>query len=513
MAQTTSPMAVILTPAYDHDDYQSAESLGLQYVTAALEREGVLVEVLDECRCPLDAEVLKKIESTLLVGIGILFTRQIPDAVIIAEEIRSRFPRVHITVGGQGISFLWGKILRHCDAIDSACVFESDETIVDLWRQIFVGSTADCVTGIYHRQGSRIHFNGYREPPSPDRLPHPYRSPRSVYPDHHTTICSSRGCVAHCSYCQSGNYGNRYHKSGRWRCRSPRDVVDEIAVLSERLGIRSVSFVDDDFLGGDARGRERALEIAALMHASGMNVTFSIGCRADEITFDLLNELKRAGLRHVLIGVESGNPSDIELYAKRIDRERAKESLRTLRVLEINVSIGFIMFHPESTLDNISTNIDFLDENDLPTYRAMTNRLEMYPGSPLIDYFSRRKTSFREISFRLYYDFKHPDVSVAYESMRNLLRPFRSMERRIEELSFLSDTHGATCAELSTLVRQVTEAKNTALVDCAWICLEYAGSPDDKPGRLTGLVNDRINTLQYSFRNELGNNLSDELLH
>jgi len=49
--------AVLLAPAYDHDEYLAAESLGLRAIAAVLDRVGVEVHVFDECPVPPPEEV------------------------------------------------------------------------------------------------------------------------------------------------------------------------------------------------------------------------------------------------------------------------------------------------------------------------------------------------------------------------------------------------------------------------------------------------------------------------
>jgi len=505
MAPATPPTAIFLAPAYDHGEYLSGESLGLRSVAAALDRAGVPVNVVDECRVPLGTGLSERLATALLVGIGVQFTRQIPDAEELAREIRSRWSRPHITVGGQGSSFLWERILHHCDAIDSVCAFESDVTVVELWSRLAGGGDLSSVTGIFHRARGRIRFHGFREPVEDlDLLPLPHRPPDTSHADHHATISSSRGCAAHCSYCQSGNYGNRYHRAARWRCRSPRRVVEELVFLVNEFDVSAVSFVDDDFLGGDARGRRRAFEIARLLRGADVGLSFSIECRADEVEPDVLGELKRAGLRRVLIGVESGNASDIALYGKGLVPGRVRTALRVLRDLELDFSVGFIMFHPESTPTEVSTNIDFLRENGLGTHRSVTNRLEMYPGSPLVRYFERRGIRFHEESFRLYYEFKDPTVSIAHRLMKELLAPFTELERQIDDLRFAEITRRTVGSRPPVHLENIAAMTSDALLDSARMCLEFARSSTEDESRLANDLNTGIESVRYSLRKELG---------
>src|SRR5262249_41830876 len=112
--------------------------------------------------------------------------------------------------------------------------------------------------------------------------------------------------------------------------------------------MRSALSIDDDFLGGDGRGRVRAQTFARLLKEFRLGMTFSIECRVDEIDGEILATLHDVGLRHVLIGIESANLVDDRLYAKRVALAQIETAIETLRGIGIDFSASFIMFHPLS---------------------------------------------------------------------------------------------------------------------------------------------------------------------
>lgn len=466
-----APTAVLLAPAYDHDEYRSAESLGLRAIAAALVRAGAEVHVVDECPPAPDTRLLRRVEAATLVGLGALFTRQVPDALSLARGVRT-LTRAHITMGGQGVSFLWRRILADCAALDSVCLYEADETIVELWNVVRAGGVPADIAGLCSRRDDP------GRPPRPrppvldlDRLPFPFRRAGSgAYRDGHATIHTSRGCAAHCSFCQSGNYGNRYHGLALWRARSPERVVDEIVELRERHGVRAVSVVDDDFLGGDGRGVRRARAFAAALRLRAPDVRFSIECRIDEIEPEIMTELRDAGLRHVLVGVESANATDSRLFAKKTSNAQAVAAIELLRELGIETSIGFIMFHPLSNPVDLRTNIVFLRDHGICAYRRIANRLELYPGAPLLSYFRRRGVVFREDDYRLYYDFADKRVKLFYSLVRRVLAPFAALERQRARAAFAvanaADNADQACAkELGRIAADISTSEANFALD------------------------------------------------
>ncbi|MFV2018409.1 B12-binding domain-containing radical SAM protein [Micromonospora sp. LOL_023] len=290
-------------------------------------------------------------------------------------------------------------------------------------------------------------------------------------------MSTSRGCAAHCSFCQSGNYGNRYHSLPRWRHRSAENIVRELVQLNN-MGITAVSIVDDDFLGGDGRGVDRARIFIALLRASRLDIRFSIECRVDELDEELLTDLRQVGLRHVLIGVEAANDSDIRLFAKRTTNSQVRHAVALLRELRIDFSVGFIMFHPLSTVSGLEQNLNFLHDLRIGTYSRVTNRLELHPGAPLTNHYRRHGIVFYEENYRFYYQFSDPQVATAYAMFRELLRPFVTAETAGYQARFTAATAFDPADEkmVERQLGRLSERTSTALVEAAIECLQHAVS-------------------------------------
>ncbi|MER7165316.1 radical SAM protein [Micromonospora sp. NPDC000207] len=475
MVNRTSPYALLLAPAYDHDVYRSAESLGLRAVAAVLRRLGAEVHVFDECAVP-PPEVVRGLAShATLIGLGVLFTRQTPDAMDLARRLRLDAPKAHFTIGGQGLQFLWEEVMRDCAEIDSACMNEGDETIAELWDRLARGQGDHGIKGLCTRLDGKVVSAGPRPPVAAlDDLPYAYRDPSpTAYRDGHATVSTSRGCAAHCTFCQSGNYGNRYHRLPRWRQRSARSVIGEVVRLHDGHGVDAVSFVDDDFLGGAGQGRDRAVEFADRLAGLPFRITFSIECRVDEIDGPLLERLRGVGLRHVLIGIESATESDIRIFAKRTTTEQVETAVALLRRLNIDFSTGFIMFQPLSTLAGITDNLAFLARNRLTSYSRLTNRLELYPGALLLRYFERHGVRMQTEKYRVYYEFTDPLVSRLYAAMRQVLAPFAEVEAACDTAKFRAARghDEASFEHLATLRDRSDEIAN-CLIDYARRCLD-----------------------------------------
>ncbi|GAA0963081.1 hypothetical protein GCM10009550_58090 [Actinocorallia libanotica] len=467
--KTRTGRALLLSPAFDKTEYLAAESLGLRSLAAVLRERGADVRLFEECPVPLPREVAEFASDCQVVGVGVLFTRQIPEALELIRKVRSIVPDAHLVIGGQGLEFLWERVLDECPELDSACMHEGDVTLGELWDRVVTGGDLLRIPGLCVRDRGKVALGRVRPPVEDlDSLPFPWREPDPLhYRDGHATAATSRGCAAYCTFCQSGNYGNRYHRLPRWRARSAESVVAEISELVAGHGIRAVSFVDDDFLGGDGRGRDRALRFAELLAAQPYEITFSVECRINELDEEILTVLQAVGLRHLLIGVESANERDLALFAKRTTPEEAEAAIALLRRVGIDFSLGFIMFQPLSDTDGLRVNLEFLRRNRVGSHRRVANRLEVYPGSPLLSYFQRRGVRFREEKYRLYYEFADPVVAKLYGIYRRGLLPFAGVEDSCLRALFREETRGVPDAARVRGLKSLKDDIAAALVGLA----------------------------------------------
>jgi len=173
------------------------------------------------------------------------------------------------------------------------------------------------------------------------------------------SLLRSRGCPYSCSFCDTPGF-TRLAQGPAWRVRSAEGVADEIQQLVEEYGVNHVQFWDDNFMGTGSRGKEEAQKLAEELVSRGIKVTFSIACRVDGVDEVTIAILRRAGLQKVFLGVESGIERALETFHKRVTLEDSRRALKILEDQEIEVTVGFIMFDPYLTLEELTENVEFL---------------------------------------------------------------------------------------------------------------------------------------------------------
>jgi len=98
----------------------------------------------------------------------------------------------------------------------------------------------------------------------------------------------------------------------------------------------------------------------------------------------LFRRLKDLGLLRVYIGIESGCPASLQLFAKGTSPAGNARALAILHDLGIVADFRSLIFHPWSTLDMLETELRFLEEV-LPSVSTCFafHEVEAYPGTPL----------------------------------------------------------------------------------------------------------------------------------
>ncbi len=262
-------------------------------------------------------------------------------------------------------TFAFRQILAGFGALDAVALGEPELTFAALAKSIAGGrGSLNKIPGLSVRSGGKIFTSS---PPrvarDPDTLPFPFRT-AALWRLPEVNLLGSRGCYGRCTFCHINSFfGGAPRSPSPWRGRSPENIVMEIDALIAEKGKRDFYFTDPNFFGPGAGGQQRALRLAGMLEER--DIRFGIEARANDIRDESIGALARAGLRHILVGLESGSGRSLLRMGKMTTVQDNEEALRTLRRHGIEPNVGFIMFEPDSTLEDIETNFRFLKRNRL----------------------------------------------------------------------------------------------------------------------------------------------------
>lgn len=212
---------------------------------------------------------------------------------------------------------------------------------------------------------------------------------------------ASRGCPWNkCSFCVL----NWKYAGTQWRPFSINKIINEIIDLSS-MGAKTIYFTDEEFIAGR---KERLFTLISYIqqeknkNAINPDVEFvastSVQAISGKYEIDkesikvLLKKMKKVGFRSFFLGIESGSNSQLKRFNKGTTVSEIESTLRLLRELNIEVDVGYILFDPFLTIDELKDSLSFLKRNGLEKHISrFAKRLRLVPFTPFCHYKNLKK--------------------------------------------------------------------------------------------------------------------------
>jgi hypothetical protein len=308
-------------------------------------------------------------------------------------------------------------LLKYAPQLDFVLAGEFEETLAELLQGLRAKNTVTSLPGIVLRDEpfvARPLIVDLARLPIPDDV-----GANCSY--NSLNIAASRGCHGECSFC----FIHRFYGCSRRRVRPVASLEQELETRLARRSIESLYFIDPSFIGHGSKERERIVAISRLAHENGL--PFGFETRVDSINEELMTTLAKNGARSVFLGIESGCDAVLQRIGKRITRQQVTNAVQTVRDSGIELTIGFIMFEPDSTLAELEENYTFLDGLGLLTDHALTanllyhNQIVLY-GSAAWERFERvsRLLINARLPFEARYRFRDERVGQVCSAMGRL---------------------------------------------------------------------------------------------
>lgn len=469
-------MKIALAGLFHADDEtgQDEMPLGIACLTSFLRGAGYTARMFNMRAEEIDASLGDLLDfAPSLFGIQV-FDETIEAAIRLARAVKQKSDGTFLVYGGRFASLDASRILAHVEWVDAVVRGEGEETVLELARALEGKKELSGIKGLSYRQGTTIRENEPRDVISDlDILPWPardYLKRGSQRGARSARLVTSRGCVARCSFC-CVNPVLPLNCREHWRGRSIDDVVDEIQHLVEDYGIRFFNIHDSSFEDPVRRGEERMFAFAKELERRRLEISWKVNFRTEtfkDTDLEFIKALKRAGLDVVFLGVESGSDSDLRAMGKRarlVDNLRTIGLFRDAGVFDI---IGFIMYTPYTTLEDLRRNLAFLRRVERYwCFYHYTNVLRAYRGSRIYQSLKEDGLIIDEDDFR-----RCPEYRFVDERIVPLARVFPNVGGRFPHLlrisSLLYDAHNIIsryynpmnrrCAEMPDAFEEFTEA-------------------------------------------------------
>lgn len=186
------------------------------------------------------------------------------------------------------------------------------------------------------------------------------------------SVPASRGCFMPCTMC-----AYNLHEGRSMRFRTPEEVLDEIEYLHRTFGIRHIRFRDPNF----SANKPHLRAIAQGMVDRHLPMEAAAELSLELLDRELLELMYRAGIRTILTGVESDDPTIMKSIGQHVRINRILEGKFTIaREIGIKVYTFFIIGSPEESWHTVKKTFTFA--RSLPTESTMTI-MTPYPGTPM----------------------------------------------------------------------------------------------------------------------------------
>ena len=380
-----------------------AEHLGIGYIAAYLRQKDVPVSIFNfqvdsylsywEYAEKAKPKSIEDCAQQILAAepdmVGMSITGiTIREALGISYRLKELRPQTFIVWGGHQAFYSARDLIEREPCVDAVVASDGEITMGRLVDALAANGPLKKIPGLYLRSDEgRMVYTGAPPEPELDDLPEPSRDTLDTLISRGVSvtdarITTSRGCPFKCTFCVDPSLGYRV----KWRARSADLVVDEMKNLVDRYGIEFFWFSEDNFIPPTKRGRERASRIADLLIDSGIKVGYRALLRADAIRGEkeLIAKLMRSGLSCVFIGVESGSPRRLEYFKKHETPEEYRIVLQELKDARVGLQIGFIMFDPFTSWDDLEIDGQFLHSvGQMYLYSNFCQTLDVFPGTEM----------------------------------------------------------------------------------------------------------------------------------
>jgi radical SAM superfamily enzyme YgiQ (UPF0313 family) len=320
-------------------------------------------------------------------------TQQMEAAGALASALREAAPEIKTIILGGHVSALPVRTLQEED-VDFACNGEGPVTVDQLLHQLKV-ETPDygAVQGLVWRdeEGSiqnnisaplikdldkDLHGNIWHMLPMEKYRAHNWQcfenlSARKPY----ASIYTSLGCPYKCTFCCI----NAPFGANRYRMRGAEQVVSEIDHLYTVYGVKTYKIIDEMFVLNYRHVEDICTRLAAKPYARELNIWAY--ARIDTVKAEKLQLLRRAGIRWLALGIESGSEHVRDGAEKSFNQQDIIDIVREIQKAGISVIGNFIFGLPDDDEASMRQTLELAKELNCEFanfYSAMA-----YPGSPL----------------------------------------------------------------------------------------------------------------------------------
>lgn len=396
--QTKENNKVLLLVA--HND----KSLAVRYIANYLSRNGfepTIIFIKTNIYNPqkitkeeflLLKELIDK-EEYLFIGISILSSFTLLDVKEITNFIKSKY-KIPIIWGGAYVTIMPKEAAKHCDY---AIKGEGEIPILQVANALKEGKDIRNIPGLcyYNNEGDYLENDIAPLIEDIDTLGSNIKEKCDIYliesnkvtigdPQLETEfyeISCSRGCPFNCSYCCSPNIKRLYKNKGKYlRFRSVENIIEELQeAIKKNPKIKEIRFWDEIFSNQNGWVSNFSKE-----YKKHINLPFTIWGHPLMIKEEIIKLLSEAGLKRIVVGIQSGSPSvRNEVFKRPESNEQIIKASKILSKYKIpEVYYDLMICHPLENMKELKETFDLCLQLEHP-FRLEIHGLAFLPGADI----------------------------------------------------------------------------------------------------------------------------------
>jgi len=166
-----------------------------------------------------------------------------------------------------------------------------------------------------------------------------------------TSVLTSYGCPAVCSFCVSEKIAYRY--------RNPQNVIEELKAIRD-LDVKEIFFRDPVFCANKKQGHH----LMEMMIQNDFGFYWVADTRVNVLNEETARLMKKSGCHALHFGVESASARSLKKYNKGVNMDKIKTAFKICNYYGIETVGYFILGLPGETVDDVRRTIDLAIELD-----------------------------------------------------------------------------------------------------------------------------------------------------
>ncbi|MBI3600286.1 MAG: B12-binding domain-containing radical SAM protein [Nitrospinae bacterium] len=337
-------------------------------------------------------EAISREYRPLVAGISAPYTMLYPASLKIAENCKKFMPSAITCMGGPHVSYRDTQCFEDSAYVDIIVRGEGEWALLEIIDAVKNKRDLNDIKGITFRippvpplkKGGEGGFRIIQNPPHPlgdiNELPILDYTllPEDFVRNMAVSIVASRGCAYKCSYCNESKFwGHKVRKI-------PIDkVMEEIRILGSNYNNYPVGLEDSMF---DMRS-SYFFEFCSRLSGLRLNPNLYLLSRVDSVSEDGYGAMRKAGIRNIILGIESASQKVLQFMNKKITAGQAEDACKTAAGSGLIVGAFWIIGHPgdspaESEI-TLKTMDKFYSEGILQTSEVAL--FVPYPGTDIFE--------------------------------------------------------------------------------------------------------------------------------